>query len=296
MNSNNADRRILSRLYGGLEMNWPRLLLFAVCTAALTSVFLIVPVFQDSSFELMGVQFEAWIFFAVIIMANCKKPLESACKTFVFFLISQPLIYLFQVPFSWLGWGLFGYYRFWFILTLLTFPAAFVGWYITKKNWLSVLILAPILAYLGITACTSALHCIRHFPRQLITALFCLMQIVLYALVFFPGKKKLVGLAVPVLAAVILAMTSHETDVNATLFLPNDPVLSDSAVVVMEEDPGLRISVEKTGQDSMIRIQAKRLGSTDFSIQDGELAYEYTAEIYEDDGGSIQIRIRERGN
>lgn len=29
-----------------------------------------------------------------------KKPLESALKTFVFFLISQPLIYLLQVPFS----------------------------------------------------------------------------------------------------------------------------------------------------------------------------------------------------
>lgn len=63
----------------------------------------------------------------LIIMANCQKPLESACKTFVFFLISQPLIYLLQVPFSSMGWGLFGYYWNWFIWTLLTFPMAFVG-------------------------------------------------------------------------------------------------------------------------------------------------------------------------
>ena len=31
----------------------------------------------------IGVTFKAWIFFAVIIMSNCQKPLESALKTFV---------------------------------------------------------------------------------------------------------------------------------------------------------------------------------------------------------------------
>lgn len=77
---------------------------------------------------------EAWIFFAVIIMANCKKPLESALKTFVFFLISQPLIYLFQVPFSWMGCELFKFYFYWFKVTLCTFPGAFIGWFITKRK------------------------------------------------------------------------------------------------------------------------------------------------------------------
>ena len=70
------------------------------------------------------------IFFAVIIMSNCKKPLESALKTFAFFLISQPLIYLLQVPFSPMGWGLFSYYPYWFYWTPATFPMAFVGWFI----------------------------------------------------------------------------------------------------------------------------------------------------------------------
>ena len=100
----------------------------------LTAIFLIMPVFRNTSFERMGVYLEAWIFFAIIIMANCKTPLESALKTFIFFLISQPLIYLIQVPFSSMGWQLFGYYRTWFIWTLLTFPMAYIGWYIKKKT------------------------------------------------------------------------------------------------------------------------------------------------------------------
>ncbi len=89
------------------------------------------------------------IFFAVIIMSNCKKPLESALKTFAFFLISQPLIYLLQVPFSPMGWGLFSYYPYWFYWTLATFPMAFVGWFIQKKNWLSVLIFSPVFLFSG---------------------------------------------------------------------------------------------------------------------------------------------------
>ena len=96
-------RRFTDKLYGGLNMSWLTVILFAVATAVLSAVFLLVPVFQNTSFARMGETFEARIFFAIIIMANCKKPLESALKTFVFFVVSQPLIYLFQVPFSEMG-------------------------------------------------------------------------------------------------------------------------------------------------------------------------------------------------
>ncbi len=197
--------RCLNRLFGGVKMSWPRLILFAVGAAVLTAVFLIMPVFKNSSFERMGVYLEAWVLFAVVIMANCKKPLEAALKTFVFFLISQPLIYLFQVPFSWMGWGLFGYYKTWAVWTVLTFPMALVGWFITKRNWLSVLILSPVLAFLGYTLFDCASACLAGFPRYLLAALFCLAQLVLFVAAFFPKRaQKLVGALIP--AAVVLAL------------------------------------------------------------------------------------------
>ncbi len=290
----NTPRRWTDRLFGALPMGWLTVVLLAVAAALLTAVFLIVPAFKNTSFERMGVYLEAWVFFAVLIMANSKKPLESACKTFVFFLISQPLIYLFQVPFSWLGWGIFRYYKRWFILTLLTFPAAYAGWYITRRNWLSVLILAPVLALLGWTGWECAQTCLRHFPQMLFATLFCLAQIVLYAAAFLPGGKKLVGLAVPVIAAVILALTSRGLGLDASVFLPDEPVLTESAAVVMEEDGGITVSVENTGEDSMVRVQADRFGAADFRIQDGENEYLYTVEVYEDEGGHSQIRVTRR--
>ena len=112
-----ALRRFADKVYGGINMSWIKVLIMAVASAIVTTVFLVVPIFANTSFVNMGATMEAWFFLAIIIMVNCKKPLEAALKTFVFFLVSQPLIYLFQVPFYEGGWGIFMYYRFWILWT-----------------------------------------------------------------------------------------------------------------------------------------------------------------------------------
>ena len=285
-------RRLTDKVYGGLPMTWPALLLFALAAAVVTAVFLIVPVFKNTSFERMGVTFEAWIFFAVIIMANCKKPLESALKTFVFFLVSQPLIYLFQVPFSAMGWGLFGYYKTWFIWTLLTFPMAYIGWYITKKNWLSLLILAPVLLYLSAEAFGGLRFTAAHFPRQLFMAFFCMGQVLLYLFAFTGNLwQRMAGLLLPLAAALLILLARPQLELNSTMFLPDDPVLSESAVVTVEDESLAEISVVSTGEDSMIRVHSGKYGTTGFAIRDGEIEYRYTLTIYQDEGGHNQIRI-----
>ena len=106
----NRKEKSLKKLFGGLKMTWPRLILFAVVSGIVTGLIaLLVP--EGNSIRQIAVTFEAWIVLAIIIVVNCEKPLEAACKTFVYFLISQPLVYLIQVPFSSIGWGLFGYYN-----------------------------------------------------------------------------------------------------------------------------------------------------------------------------------------
>ena len=287
-----ALRRITDKFYGGLNMSWPAVILFAVGTAILTAVFMIVPAFRNTSFERMGVTFEAWVFFAVVIMANCKSPLDSALKTFVFFLISQPLIYLLQVPFSSMGWGLFGYYKYWFLWTLGTFPMAFVGWYITKKNWISLLILAPILCLLTNEYIGCFQQTIRHFPRLIVTAVFCLAQVLLYLYAFTEKLwQRLLGFLVPLILIGAILLLRPQVDFTATNFLPDDPVLTESAVVEVEDPDTFEISVAATGTDSMIRVSARKFGTTSFVIRDGETEYRYTLEVYEDEGGHLQLRI-----
>ena len=285
----------VEKLFGGIDMTWPKVLVSAVAAAVITTLFLLLPVFRNTSFERMGVYVEAWILFAVIIMSNCKKPLESAVKTFVFFLVSQPLIYLFQVPFNSRGWALFGYYKYWFILTLLTFPAAFAGWYIRKKNWLSLLILAPVLIFLAYTSFDSLRFASAHFPRLLVTGLFCLAQVLLYVFAFTSDKRqKAAGLLVPLAAVIVIAAFVPRIDINGTDFLPDDPVLTESAYVVTEGTGTAEITIAGTGEDSMVSIHGTEFGATDFTIIDGGTEYRYTAELYEDDGGHPQIKITER--
>ena len=108
-------KKLIQKLFGGIDLTWPKLILFAIIAGVLTAVIAIIPALLYTSFHAITATFEVWILFGILIILNSKSNLDSALKCFVFFLISQPLVYLIQVPFSWQGWGLFQYYRYWFI-------------------------------------------------------------------------------------------------------------------------------------------------------------------------------------
>ena len=286
----NALRKLTDKLYGGLNMSWLFVILFALGTAALTAVFLIVPVFKGTSFERMGVNLEAWIFFAVIVMASCKKPLESALKTFVFFLISQPLIYLLQVPFSHMGWGLFRFYKYWFIWTLLTLPMAFVGWFIRKKNWLSLLILAPVLFLLASTAVEAFQTAFSSFPRLLVTALFCLAQVLVYLYAFTSNKwQKLAGFVVPLAIAIAMLLATPQLSLNTYKQLPGELSLSAEATVEVEDSSvaGVRLTIPEEGG---VLIEAHKYGTTAITVTDGDWEMRYSIEVIKEDD-ITEVRI-----
>lgn len=280
----NFLRKFTDKLFGGLNMSWLSVILFAVGTAILSAVFLTVPIFFKTSFMRMGETFEAWIFFAVIIMSNCKKPLESALKTFVFFLISQPLIYLFQVPFSDLGWGLFMYYKYWFIWTLFTFPMAFVGWFITKRNWISLLILSPVLAFLGYTALEAFRTCISSFPKMIVTGLFCVIQILFYVFAFLPKlPQRLIGAAIPIVTVAVIILIAPKVDLTANNILPGDPELTENSVISLDRAELAEVSLSSY-EDDMITIHAHDFGTGIITINTDKTSYYYEMRIYYDSG------------
>ena len=292
MEKKSALRRFTDKLYGGISLTWPAVILYAVGTAVLTTIFLVVPIFRDTSFMRMGETLEAWIFFAVIIIANGNTPLESALKTFVFFLISQPLIYLFQVPFSWQGWGLFRYYKYWFVLTLCTFPTALIGWYIRKKNWLSLLILMPVLILLAYFCEDGLEHVIHQFPKLLIMAVFCILQVLIYLYTFTEKiSQKIVGALVPAAVIAVMMLAPKNVDFFSSQFLPDDPELTENAAVTVDNNGIADISVQGTGKDSTVQIHVHAYGSTSFTIKDGDNEYPYNISIYEDDQGVSRIDI-----
>lgn len=158
------------KLFGGLRITWLTVILSAVLSGVYTGIILTVPTLKDTSFRDIGIGYEWWIFFAMLIITNSGTPKESACKTFVFFLISQPLVFLVQPN----GLDIFlRYYGFWFLMTLCTFPGAWLGWYTRKNNLRAALLLSVMLVVLTV-------HCYNYINRprmHLLSAAFCFVQI-----------------------------------------------------------------------------------------------------------------------
>lgn len=163
----------------------------------------IIPITKNTSFRDIAATLEWWILFGIIIICNSKSPKDSALKCFIFFLISQPLIYLLQVPFSWQGWGLFTYYKYWFIWTIACLPMGFIGYYIKKDNIFSIIILLPMLILLSITGLNFFKSTLESFPHHLLSGIFCFTAIIIIILGVFNKKKNII-----ITLAIIITFTT----------------------------------------------------------------------------------------
>ncbi len=278
-------KKLTDKLFGGLKMSWLNVILFAVATAVYTAAMMIFVRPIDLSFRDIGATFECWILFAIIIMTNCKKPLESALKTFVFFLISQPLIYLFQVPFSEMGWGLFGYYRYWFIWTLLTLPMAFVGWYLKKRNWISVLILSPMLLLLAMLGVGFIQSAIKNPPYHLLSGIFCFAQIILYAFGLFDKKRDkiltlVIGLLCTLAVCILPLFTGGNVETMTIVSLEND--VTSSAEISLEDEDFGKIETYFNDDVKIVRIYTTldKEKSTVLTVRDGDKIYRYRVSVF----------------
>ena len=182
--------KAIKKLFGGVGMSWRHVLLLAVLSGIGTGVLMIPSFLADTSLQDPGIYLEAWFVLALFVILNCGSALEAGKKCFVFFLISQPLIYLVQVPFAFLGWGIFSYYKRWFIITLLTFPGAMLAYRVKRGNWLSVLILSVATGYLAVQAAYYIHPLLERFPHHLLSIVFCLGFAVIFSLLLPDGKPR----------------------------------------------------------------------------------------------------------
>ncbi len=203
---NNMSKAI-KKLFGGINLTWPKLIAAAVFAGAFTALMAIIPALHYTSFLAITATFEAWILFGILIIVNSKSNLDAAWKCFVFFLISQPLVYLIQVPFSPLGWGLFGYYKYWFIWTLLCFPMGYIGYYMKKDNWWGYLILLPMILLTALSYQTYFSDFLFSSPRYILVTLFCAAAMIFYPVVIFENRKiRTFGAAIGILGVAALTV------------------------------------------------------------------------------------------
>jgi len=263
----------VKKLFGGLNLTWPKIIIFAVICGVYTGIMAMIPAAKDTSFQDISITFEWWILFAILIIVNSKSPLDSALKVFVFFLVSQPLVYLVQVPFSPYGFGLFVYYPTWFRWTLLTFPMAFVGYYMKKDKWWGLLILGPMLLFLGYHYFSFFGEAVHFFPNHLLSAIFCAVTMIIYPLFIFKDKRiRTAGLVISIvliLAASVYGVLDQSSHSYDTSLLPSGGETcgmeyDDTYKVYLEDESfgTVRIGYEESIETYMVYASFTKTGKT----------------------------------
>ncbi|MBQ6451560.1 MAG: hypothetical protein IJJ29_06520 [Solobacterium sp.] len=258
----------LRKLFGGLDLTWPKVIAAAVIAGVIAGVIAFLPVFQYTSFHALTVSMEVWILFGIILIMNSKSNMNSALKCFVFFLISQPLVYLVQVPYSALGWGIFGYYRYWFIWTVLCLPMGYIGYYMKKGKWWGYLILLPMIILTAFSYSTYFADYLFCMPRYILICLFCACAMILYPVVIFEDRRiRTFGAAVGAALVMILTVIGLlRPPVYRAEILGNNeehPFDDSYTVSLADEKYGsVKIIYMPEVEDYMVRAELRRMGST----------------------------------
>lgn len=263
----------MKKLFGGINLTWPKLIIFAVISGVFTAAMAIIPQLKYTSFHTITATFEVWILFGIFIIMNSKSNLDAGLKCFVYFLISQPLVYLLQVPFSSMGWGLFQYYSYWFIWTVLCFPMGFVGYYMKKDKWWGYLILLPMIVLTGLSYLNYFSEFQFSYPRYILIALFCAAAVILYPVMVFNNKKiRITGAAIGAAAAVALTIICLlNPPVYSTEILGNsaEHPFDDSYSVTLEDSKygDVEIIYMDEVQDYMVHADFKHAGNTSMTLE-----------------------------
>ncbi len=266
----------IKKLFGEINLTWTKLIIYGIIAGAYTAIMSLIPALKDTSFHDIAVTFEVWILFGIIIIMNSKSAGDSALKCFVFFLISQPLVYAIQVPFSNLGFGIFGYYKYWFIWTILTIPMGFIGYYIKRDKWWGMLILMPMILFLGVGSYYLYLQeTMFNFPYHLLTTLFCVVTMLLYPVCVFKNKKnKVISFTISTLIIIVLTILAfaNRKIYNATLIASGsieNITFDENCNVYLEKDLGeVYIKYEEGIEDYLIEGNFRKAGKTNLILID----------------------------
>ena len=196
----------LNKLFGGLNMSWPKVIVFALIVGAYSGIVSIIPALEQTSFHDIDVTTEMWVIFAFVIATNCEKSWEAALKIFVFFLITQPVIFAIEVL-AGLNFDMAMYYYTtnWGPKTLFTLPGGFIAFYIKKQNWIGAIILGLGCALQGVMGVCYLEMLVKNPPFHLLTCIICFGSIFAFAWgIQNDNKRRAVCLAIAILASLLV--------------------------------------------------------------------------------------------
>jgi hypothetical protein len=267
----------MKKLFGGLNLNWPKIIIFAIIIGLYTGIIAMIPAVRYTSLITITATFEVWILFGILIIMNAKSNKDSALKCFVFFLISQPLVYLIQDVIN--GSSLFlTYYKFWVGWTIACLPMGYIGYYMKKDKWWGIFILMPMILFTILEFDYYLCEFLFNYPFYIAICLFCIIMPFVYIFGIFSNKK--VRIISSIISAILIAVIigievpkphTYHTQVLGTV---NGKEITPEYKVSLKDSKYGDVSIkeEKSGDEVfyMVDCDFKRPGTTELIVETPE--------------------------
>lgn len=152
----------------------------------------------------------------------------------------------------------------------------YIGYYLKKDKWWGLLILTPILLFLGIHYNGFLGEVLYYFPYHLLSCLFCIITILIYPIYIFKNKKiKIVGIIISILiiiAATIMTL-SNKTTYNTTVLISGgeqEIIFDDTYKVYLENTKlgNVHIEYDEALEDYRVDAEFKKGGKTNLILED----------------------------
>lgn len=281
----------MKKLFGEVKLTWKFLIIFSILLGIGVGIINRIPFLNNTSFQDIAIVFDMWIVLAIFVIINCKSSKEAVFKCFVFFLISQPLIYLTEViietifhnaDFTSLLVKYFKNYYIgagWFRWTILTIPGSFIAYQIKKDNMLSAIILSVAtvaLTYFGTTELIGTFT--KHFPYHLLSGILCFYFAYRLIFLILTNKKERIISIILTSLGMIVALVLNYSNKQVPMII-NTPLDLDEGVIARECNSSDETIVTcKVDEEGLVTIySSSNIGTTDLiiiDVDDNEYIYE----------------------
>lgn len=283
----------LKNIFVNTKLSTKNVIAFAFFLGIAIGIVNRIPILNNTSFQDIAIVLDMWIILAIFIIINCEKWQEAVLKCFLFFLISQPLIYftelIIDVLFDnanfidtfilyfnnyYLGSG-------WFTWTILTIPGSFIAFQIKKNNLLAALILAVSTSYLAFVGLSGLIECLLyHFPYHLLNSLICLfMAYYLIVIIITNKKSRIIATIITFIVMTIGALfliyeNSKPPFVSTVISLENNNKITEFTI----DDEKIANAYLEDDSKTLAVQTSTNVGKTIMTITD-EFGKTYTYEI-----------------
>lgn len=295
----------IKKIFGETNITWRFLIVFSIGIGLIVGVLNRIPILNNTSFQDIAVVFDMWIILAIFIIVNCKSWKEAVAKCFIFFLISQPIIYfteiiigvlIYKANFRELFTLYFKNYYIgagWLTWTVLTIPGALIAYQIKKNNVLSAIILSVATTYLTTVGTIGLINTFtNNFPYHLLNDLICLIMAYILIFVILTNKRERIISSVLTTLGVVIGIIFLVYTGNKPILI-NETIDFDEGIKIVEcivqDENIVKVNLDDEGK-YMDVLSSNKVGTTEIKAIDVE-GNEYTY-IVNSTSKNFEIELR----